>query len=93
MLPGDLKHLAPDWKAVMGAMQAHAAHFAPQKSEAVARVRSERKLQAVQKEIKNQLSGSNLSLLPEYGFKLSILKDLEFVSETEVPHPPSMSTQ
>lgn len=68
-------------------MQTHPTHRAPQKTEALLRIRSERRLQVLQKGIKNQLTGKNLSLLPEYGLKLAILKDLAFVSETEVTRP------
>ena len=94
-LPGAASRLVEPWTDAMAAVQRHPTHRAPVKTEAVARVRSERKLQAIQKEIKYRLTGKTLQLLPEYDLKLSILKKLEFVSETEVfthhsPHPSAL---
>lgn len=87
MLPGAAPRLAEQWREVMDAVQKHPTYRAPMKAEALARIRSERQLQAVQKQLKHQLTGQNLLLLPEYGLKLAILKKLEFVSETEVTAP------
>jgi hypothetical protein len=68
----------------MSAVQQHSVHRVPHKTEVLARMRSERKLQTIRSEFRIRLTGKNLTLLPEYGLKLNILKHLAFVSETEV---------
>jgi hypothetical protein len=84
VVPGAASRLLDQWKEAIAEVQQHSVYRAAHKAEALARIRSERQLKAFQKEFRNQLMGKNLTLLPEYGLKLSILKQLAFVSETEV---------
>ena len=88
-LPGAASLLVEPWADAMAAVQRHATHRAPLRTEAVARIRGERRLQSIQRELKYKLTGKTLQLLPEYDDKLAILKQLEFISETEVRNHPS----
>jgi hypothetical protein len=49
-------------------------------------VHSTRRLEEVRRKLTWELGRENLELLPEYGIKLTILKGLDFVSDSEVWH-------
>jgi hypothetical protein len=83
-LPGAPCDAAASYAAAAAAALAHPVHAAPLKTEAVARVRSEAQLAAISTDMDFRLSNGSLMLLPEYGFKLQVLKELAFVSADEV---------
>ena len=83
-LPGAATNIARSYAAAAAQVLSHRVHSAEFKAEAVARIQSELKLQAIVKDMDFQLSNASLMLLPEYGFKLKVLKELQFVSADEV---------
>lgn len=56
----------------------------PHRTEALERVRSERKLAALIAQADFKLGKQSLEKLPEYGIKLRLLKAMDFVSDSEV---------
>lgn len=83
-LPGALAQVQHSCVAALAEVLAHRTHSAAFKAEAVARIRSEVKLAAMIKDAEFKMSSSSLTLLPEYGFKLRVLQQLQFVSDDEV---------
>lgn len=83
-LPGALPDMQHSYTAALADTLAHSTHSAAFKAEAVARIRSELKLAAMIKDAEFKMSSSSLTLLPEYGHKLKVLQQLQFVSEDEV---------
>jgi hypothetical protein len=83
-LPGALRPVAKRYARAISAVFSHPVHCAEFKAEAVERVRSENRLRSLMKDMDFKLSNGSLMLLPEYGFKLKVLKDLQFVTPDEV---------
>ena len=84
VLPGASPALAARYAAAAAAVLAHPAHAMQFRSAAVERVMEEDRQAAAIDKLDFQLSNNSLALLPDYGFKLNMLKEVAFVSAEEV---------
>lgn len=64
-------------------------HVAVHRDEAVDRVLQENRLAKEVEALDYKLSNNSLALLPEYGHKLKMLKEANFVSSEEVSRSPT----
>lgn len=89
-LPGVPASAAAHWAAAAAAAAAHCVPRLPLRTEALERVRSERKLKERIKHVDWKLGKQSLEMLPEYGVKLQLLKTMDFVSDSEVRSAPPL---
>jgi hypothetical protein len=76
--------MAANCRAALTSALHHSVAHAEFKAEALARLAAEELQERAVKDMEFKMSSGALMLLPDYGFKLQVLKKLDFVSQDEV---------
>lgn len=83
-MPGVKKQMASNCLSALAKVAGHPVARAEFKADALARLAAEQLQERLVKDMEYKMSNGALTLLPDYGFKLQVLKRLDFVSQDEV---------